>query len=91
MEPIVLRLRLSSPGLHEFPDHLISEVAVRDSHLEIVSSQSLHLPLQSWRPAGRLRLGGNINPQSSLVVLALHALHALHAPLGLLSARISFY
>ena len=80
MEPSVLSL--SSPCLHELPNHLISEVVVRNSHLEIVCSQPLHLPPQAWRTAGRLGLCWDVNPQSSLVVLS---------PRSLRSTLISFY
>ena len=45
MEPSVVAL--SSPCLHELPNHLVSEVVARNSHLEIVSSQPLHMPLNT--------------------------------------------
>ena len=46
MEPVLVRLS-SSPCLHELPNHLISEVVLRDSHLEIVGPQPLHLARQT--------------------------------------------
>ena len=46
MEPVLVRLS-ASPCLHELPNHLISEIVLRDSHLEIVGPQPLHLARQT--------------------------------------------
>ena len=46
MEAVLVRLS-SSPCLHELPNHLISEVVLRDSHLEVVGPQPRHLARQT--------------------------------------------
>ena len=63
--------RLSS-GLHQLPDHLVSEVAARHSHPDVVFPHVLQLQSDSLsRAADRLRLCGDVNPQPSLVVSCL--------------------
>ena len=63
--------RLSS-GLHQLPDHLVSEVAARHSHPDVVLPHVLQLlPDSLSRAADWLRLCGDVNPQPSLVVSSL--------------------